>query len=169
VVGVGEVCFVSDPAPEVDERHPADVVTSMVEHVLDLASTWPAWNGIPFVTEVEGEAPRTYAPHKAIRRVADHLLDHLAEIEARIAGRQTEPDAWHASAITSAADLALFTQEDLDEALSRLRRLSLIWDVRIRALHAKELDAPRGDAWTLRQVAFHVAESAFYADAVGSL
>jgi hypothetical protein len=169
VVGVGEVRVVSDPAPEVDERHPADVVTSMIEHVLDLASTWPAWSGIPLVTEIEGEAPRIYTPHKAIRRVADHLLDHLSEIEARIAGRQTEPDTWHASAITSAADLALFTQEDLDEAISRLRRLSLIWDVRVRALPANELDAPRDTAWTVRQVAFHVAESGFYADAVGRL
>ena len=160
---------VSDPAPQVDERHPADVVTTMIEHVLDLASTWPAWSGIPFVTKVEGEAPRTYTPHKAIRRVADHLLDHLAEIEARIAGRQSEPDTWHASAITSAADLALFTQEDLEEAINRLRRLSLIWDVRIRAITVEELDEPRGGAWTVRQVAFHVAESAFYADAVGRL
>jgi hypothetical protein len=96
-------------------------------------------------------------------------LDHLAEIEARIAGRHSEPDTWHASAITTAADLALFTQEDLDEAISRLRRLSLIWDVRLRAFPAKELDAPRSGAWTIRQVAFHVAESAFYADAVGRL
>jgi hypothetical protein len=26
-----------------------------------------------------------------------------------------------------------------------------------------------GDAWTLRQVAFHVTESAFYADSVGAI
>ncbi len=108
-------------------------------------------------------------PHKAIRRVADHLVDHLAEIEARLAGQPPEPDHWHASAITTAADLAAFTQEDLDEAGSRLRRLALIWDVRLRSLTNEQLDAPSGDAWTLRQIALHLDGSDFYAKSVGLL
>ncbi|PZS18925.1 MAG: hypothetical protein DLM57_05375 [Pseudonocardiales bacterium] len=152
----------------VDERHPAERVTGMVDHVLELAATWPNWDGAPITVAVEGEAPRTYTPHKAIRRVADHLLDHLAEVEARLAGRETEPDAWHASAVTTPADLAVFTADDLDEAGSRLRRLALIWELRLRSLTDQQLDEPAGEAWTLRQVAVHVAESAFYADAVGA-
>jgi hypothetical protein len=159
----------SDPGPEVDDRHPADVVTGMVEHVLRMAATWPEWDGRPIEIPVEDEPPRTYTPHKAIRRVADHLVDHLAELEARLAGRPTEPDHWHASAITTPADLAAFTPDDLDEARSRLRRLALIWDVRLRSLSEQQLNERAGDAWTLRQVAFHVAESAFYADSVGVL
>ncbi len=159
----------TDPGPEVDDRHPADVVTGMVDYVLLMAETWPEWDGVPAETPVEGEPPRLYTPHKAIRRVADHLVDHLAELEARLAGRPTEPDRWHASAITTAADLALFTPEDLDEAHSRLRRLALIWDVRLRSLSAGQLDKQDGGAWTLRQLAFHLADSAFYADAVGTL
>jgi hypothetical protein len=39
----------------------------------------------------------------------------------------------------------------------------------LRSLTDEQLDASDGDAWTLRQVAFHVAESAFYADSVGAL
>jgi hypothetical protein len=159
----------SEPVPSTDDRHPAEVVTAMIEHVLDLAATWPNWNLVPVEVAVDGEAPRTYTPHKAIRRVTDHLLDHLAELEARLAGRTPEPDAWHASAITTAADLAPFTAQDLEEARSRLRRLALIWDTRLGSLTDTQLDRAEGTAWTLRQVAFHLASSAFYADSVGKL
>jgi hypothetical protein len=159
----------SELVPSTDARPPATVVSTMVDHVLDLAATWPGWDGTPAEVRVEGEAPRVYTPHKAIRRVADHLLDHLAELEARLAGRPPEPDAWHASAITTAADLSPFTAEDLDEARSRLRRLALIWDTRLSSLTDIELDRAEGSAWTLRQIAFHVAESDFYADSVGRL
>jgi len=77
------------------------------------AETWTAWDGAP--RPVDG---RRSTPHKAIRRVADHLVDHLAEIEARVAGQPTLPDGWHASAITTPADLVAFTAEDLDEGSS---------------------------------------------------
>lgn len=159
----------TDPGPVTDDRHPADVVTGMVDHVLGLAATWPRWDSRPIEIPVDGEPSRIYTPHKAIRRVADHLLDHLAELEARLAGQPTEPDRWHASAITTPADLAAFTSEDLDEARSRLRRLALIWDVRLRSLSIQQLDQQEGNAWTFRQLAFHVAESAFYANSVGKL
>jgi hypothetical protein len=158
----------TSPAPETDDRHPAAVVTSMIDHVLDLAATWPNWDGQPVEVAVEDEPrPRIYTPHKAIRRVADHLVDHLAEIEARLAGRSPEPDAWHGSMTTTDADYVRFTPADLDEARSRLTRLGLIWDVRLRSLPEGELDRRDGDAWTPRQLAFHVADSAFYADSVG--
>jgi hypothetical protein len=101
--------------------------------------------------------------------VTDHLVDHLAEFEARLAGIPTEPDRWHASAITTAADLAAFTTEDFDEARSRLRRLALIWEVRLRSLSTEQLDRQATNAWTCRQLAFHLAESVFYADSVGAL
>jgi hypothetical protein len=149
--------------PITDGRDPAQVVEDAVAHALRLAETWPAWDGRPRAVE-----DRIYTPHKAIRRLADHLLDHLAELEARTAGQPSLPDHWHASAVTTPADLAPFTREDLDEARSRLTRLAQIWSLRVRALGDERLDRVEGDAWTLRQVAFHLG-STFYADAVGSL
>jgi hypothetical protein len=101
--------------------------------------------------------------------VVDHLIDHLAELEARVEGLPTEPDRWHASMITTPADLAKFTSEDLDEARSRLRRLGQIWDVRLRSLSDAQLGSSVEGAWTIRQVASHMAESAFYADVVGKI
>jgi hypothetical protein len=151
-------------APMSDDRHPADVVTSMVSRVLEMAQTWTSWNG-----ELRAVDDRVYSPHKAIRRVADHLIDHLAEIEARIAGVPTIADRWHASAMTTPADLAPFTPEDLDEARSRLTRLAQIFEVRLQRLSDAELDRREAGAWSVRQIAFHLEESLYYAKAMGNL
>jgi len=154
---------VADEAPTTDERQPSAVVTDMVEHVLALAETWPAWDGTP---RRSGE--RVYTPHKAVRRVADHLVDHLAEVEARLAGVDPIPDHWHASTITTDADRATFTAEDLAEARSRLTRLAQIWRLRLDALTDEQLDR-RSGGWSVRELAFHVAESSYYAESVGNL
>jgi len=146
-----------------DERHSADVVNGMVAHVLRLARTWTRWDGRPRAVD-----DRVYTPHKAIRRVADHLVDHLAQVEAMLAGVPALPDGWHGSALTTPADLAPFTAEDFDEAQSRLTRLAQVFDVRLRGLEA-ELDRRDGGEWSVRQIAFHVAESVYYADALGDL
>jgi hypothetical protein len=151
--------------PQTDDRHPADVVTAMVDQVLKLAETWTAWDGEPRPT-----GDRLYTPHKAIRRVADHLIDHLAEIAAQRAGAPPIPDRWHASATTTPADLAPFTPDDLDEARSRLTRLAQLFDVQLRALTEEELDhRAAADSWSPRQIAFHLEGSLYYANAVGDL
>ncbi|MFI5686637.1 hypothetical protein [Streptomyces sp. NPDC051636] len=112
--------------------------------------------------------PRPH-PHKAVRRVADHLIDHLAELEARPAGADPQPDHWHASAITTAADLAPFTAEDLDDARSRLTRPARVRADRLDALTDERFDASPGAGWSLRRLAAHLAESTYYADSVGDL
>ncbi|GAB2967874.1 hypothetical protein GCM10023080_033300 [Streptomyces pseudoechinosporeus] len=150
--------------PVTDDRDPGEAVGAMVDHVLALAATWTAWDGKPAHVD-----DRIYTPHKAIRRVADHLVDHLAELEARLVGDQPLPDHWHASASTTEADMAPFTQDDLDEARSRLTRLARIWANRLGTLTPEQLDHSPGDGWTFRQLAFHLTESTYYADAVGDL
>ena len=153
----------SDDIPATDDRYPAAVIEAAVGHALRLAQTWTAWDGRPIPA-----GDRVYTPHKAIRRLGDHLVDHLAELEARLAGQVPPPDHWHASAVTTPADLAPFTAADLDEARSRLTRLARIWALRLGGLDAQRLDRADGDAWTLRQVAFHLGGT-YYADAVGDL
>ncbi|WP_406374946.1 hypothetical protein OG788_34055 [Streptomyces sp. NBC_00647] len=147
---------------DTQREDPAEAVTAMVGHVLDLAATWTAWDGRPVRAD-----DRVYTPHKAIRRVADHLVDHLAELEARLVGEEPLPDHWHASATTTEADLAPFTQDDLDEARSRLTRLARIWANRLGALTDDQLDRSPGEGWSFRELALHLRGSTYYADAVG--
>ncbi len=143
------------PLPQVaDGRDPAEVITAAVDEVLRLASTWVAWDGRP--TYGDGNA---WTPAKALRRVQDHLLDHLAEVEATVAKRPTIPDTWHGRTVTLGADWARFTEMDLEEATSRLRRLDQLWRARLAGLGLDELDADRGSAWTIRQIAWHLASS----------
>ena len=149
---------------ETARQAPSAAVTGMVDHVLTLAATWPDWDGRPAHAD-----DRVHTPHKAIRRVADHLVDHLAELEARLAGEQPQPDHWHASALTGEADLAPFTAHDLDEARSRLTRLARIWANRLDALSDDQLDHSPGAGWSFREIAHHLAGSTYYADAVGDL
>ncbi|MGX5186880.1 hypothetical protein ACWKT5_29980 [Streptomyces avermitilis] len=147
---------------ETGTENPAATVVSMVDHVLGLAATWTAWDGKPAHVD-----DRVYTPHKAIRRVTDHLIDHLAELEARLVGEEPQPDHWHASASTTEADLAPFTPEDLDEARSRLTRLARIWANRLGTLTEGQLDDSPGQGWSFRRLAEHLGESTYYADAVG--
>lgn len=145
--------------------NPGTVVTDGVERVLELARTWLAWDGTPRVAE---DGARVYTPNKAIRRHADHLVDHLAEIEALLAGTQTEPDRWHASTVTLASDWTPFTEAELNEARQRLTRLGQLYLLRLAAAGPDEWDRPRDPNWTLRQIVQHVAKP-WYAEQVGDL
>jgi hypothetical protein len=150
------------------QTSPAQQIVGSVEHCLDLAASWPAWDGQPVVRGPDG-ATDTWTPLKAQRRIADHLLDHLHEVEALLDGAGPLPDEWHGRTVTLAADLAPFTALDLDEARSRLRRLARCYQLRYAAAGSAAWDAPRGEAWTLREIAEHVANVSYYAEQVGLL
>jgi hypothetical protein len=112
---------------------------------------------------------RVYTPHKAVRRVADHMLDHLAQINARRSGMSQRPDTWHGSFMTTPSDMATFGEQDVDEARSRLLRLRDLWLMLLDDCDDQALDERPGGDWSVREIAFHVAESVYYAEAVGKL
>jgi len=154
----------TEERPRTDQRDPGQVVADMVRDVLLMARTWGEWDGRP-----RPAGDRVYTPHKAVRRVADHLIDHLAQVEAKLHGQPGLPDGWHGSYMTTPADMAPFTAEDLEEAESRLSRLAQIWQIRLSGLTPEQLDASDHGAWSIREIAFHLTESIFYAEAVGVL
>ncbi len=146
------------------EFDPVEGVPHMIGEVLAMAETWPGWNGTP--VEVDG---RVMTPHKAIRRVGDHVIDHLAEIQARISGEDSLADNWHNSTFTTAADLAPFDQNDLNEARERLVRLAQLWRITMAGVPAAKLDEPVDNAMTLRELAEHTVESLVYGQMIGAL
>jgi hypothetical protein len=152
-----------DGAPATDDRDVTMLIPDAVETVLGYAETWLGWDGHP--VRCDGNA---WTPHKALRRVTDHLLDHLAEIECRLAGLPTLPDQWHGRRLTLDTDLARFTEADLDEATSRLRRLAQTYRARLGGLDDATLDRATG-GWTIRQVVHHVSHVTAYAEFMGRL
>jgi hypothetical protein len=154
----------TDDTPAVDDRDPSTLIPAAVDEILELAMTWLAWDGTPVLGD--GNA---WTPLKALRRITDHLLDHLAEIEATLAGQPTVPDSWLGRAVTLESDWARFTEADLNEASNRLSRYAELYRVRLAGLTAAELDRPRPSAWTVRQIAHHVAGVTYYAHQLGDL
>jgi hypothetical protein len=147
------------PSPFTD---PGALVSAAVARSLDLASAWFAWDGRPLVTDGDN----LWTPHKALRRITDHLIDHLAEVEALLAGAPTIPDGWHGRMVTLDGDWARFTELDLAEARQRLTRLGQCYELRYASC-PDEWDSPRTPNWTLREIAVHVAGVVWYAEQVG--
>jgi hypothetical protein len=150
-----------------DERgNPGEAVEEAVRRCLVLVDTWIHWDGRPRVSE---DGDRVYTPAKAVRRIADHLVDHLAEVEALLAGVATQPDEWHASLVTLESDWARFTEVDRDEAHQRLPRLARTLSLRLAAAGPGEWDRPRDASRTLREIADHLTGVLWYAEQVGDL
>jgi len=133
---------------------PPEYLIECVEEALREAEGWLAWDGKPRSSEGS-----TWTPHKAMRRVTDHLIDHLAHTEMVLAGGEPFEDTWRGRMVTMPADWAPFTEMDLSEAGSRLRRLARVYAARLRAAGPEAWDAERANDWTLRKHAEHCAAS----------
>lgn len=147
----------------IQQGDPGEQILAAVEFCLGLAATWVHWNGNPKQTDEV-----LWTPNKAIRRIADHLIDHLAQSEALLAGQAGLPDTWGGRRVTVASDLASFGEADLNEARARLRRLAQAFVLRLRTAQAV-WDQPGNPGWSLREIATHVSEITWYAEQVGDL
>jgi DinB superfamily len=107
----------------------------------------------------------TYTPRKPLRRVLDHALDHLEQIEQWQRWRRdgvvpTPTDGWVPSTITIAEDRLPLTAADLDGWLWRIDQAVRLLAARAAGLGADELDwQPPDGGWALRRVLHHVARS----------
>jgi hypothetical protein len=129
-------------------------IEEAVEASLAEAAQWLAWDGRPRASEGS-----VWTPNKAMRRVTDHIIDHLAQTEAALSGGPPLEDTWRGRSTTLAADWAPFTEAELNEAVARLRRLGRTYASRLRAAGSAAWDADRGDEWSIRRMAEHCADS----------
>lgn len=142
-----------DPAREVPS-----VMTKELFHRLTDAQPMP-------LTNPARVGRYTYTPRKILRRVLDHGLDHLNQIDQWLAWRghgvvPTATDGWVPSTVTLPDDRLPLAQADLDAWLWRIDQTVRLVVQRAAALSEAELDwLPPDGHWPLRRVLHHLARS----------
>src|SRR5579859_6944630 len=118
--------------------------------------------------EVVADPIHSYTPRKVLRRVLDHALDHLNQIEQWLIWQQqgvvpTPTDGWADSATTLAEDLLPLTQADLNAWLWRIDLTIEMVAQRARRLSPEQLDwKPPTDGWSIRQALHHLASAEIF-------
>ena len=166
-----------DPARHVEQRHasgrrhlrrlldvpPGAEVRSPMTGQLFTRLTQPA--GSRRAIDYTAVESYTYTPRKPLRRVLDHALDHLEQIDQWQRWRRdgvvpTPTDGWVPSTVTIAEDRLPLTAADLDGWLWRIDQAVGLLSRRAAALSPDELDwQPPDGGWPLRRVLHHVARS----------
>ena len=117
------------------------------------------------LTATVGADGYTYTPRKTLRRVLDHALDHLNQIDQWLAWRRhdivpTPTDGWVPSTVTLPDDRLPVAKADLDAWLWRIDQAVRLLVQRAAGLTLEELDwLPPDGGWPLRRVLHHVARS----------
>jgi len=137
------------------------VISAMTNELFDrLTDAKPA----P-LTGPAGASRYTYTPRKVLRRVLDHALDHLNQIDQWTGWRRdglvpTPTDGWAPSTVTLPDDLLPLAPADLDAWLWRIDQATRVLVRRAAGLTGEELDwLPPDGGWPLRRVLHHVARS----------
>lgn len=117
---------------------------------------------------VVADEEHSYTPRKILRRVLDHALDHLNQIDQWLIWQQqgvepTPTDGWATSAETFQDDLQPLSQEELQAWLWRVDLAVNMVAQRVRLLNEKQLDwTPPDGGWTLRTALHHLARAEIY-------
>src|SRR5438128_12223256 len=114
------------------QADPDELVVEATEDALARAATWIGWDSGAVMS-----LGNAWTPHKALRRITDHLIDHLNQVECRAAGVESVPDEWRGRATTLTSDWAPFSEDELNEASARLRRLGQTLALRLRDLRTE--------------------------------
>lgn len=115
------------------------------------------------LTAPAGVGRYTYTPRKALRRVHDHALDHLNQIDQWLVWQRdglvpTPTDGWVGSSVTLPGDLLPLSSSDLDAWLWRIDQAARLVGQRAGELSEAELDwQPPDGGWPLRRVLHHLA------------
>lgn len=119
---------------------------------------------------VLADEEHSYTPRKILRRVLDHALDHLNQIEQWLAWQQDSivpvpADGWASSAETLQEDVQPLSPAELQAWLWRVDIAVSMVAQRARRLSAEQLDwIPPDGGWTLRHALHHLAlAEVFYA------
>ena len=169
------------PAPRDPVAHYAAAHGKARQHLVRLATHDPAaevrsvMTGELFVrmtdavpaplTAPAGVQRYTYTPRKILRRVLDHALDHLNQIDQWLTWRRngivpTPTDGWVSSTETLPDDRLPLAERDLGAWLWRIDQAAQLLRQRAAALTPEEMDwAPPDGGWPLRRVLHHVARS----------
>jgi DinB superfamily len=117
------------------------------------------------LTPPAGVGRYTYTPRKVLRRVLDHSLDHLNQIDQWLAWQRdgvvpTPTDGWVGSTVTLPGDLLPLSSSDLDAWLWRIDQAARLVRQRAAELTEAKLDwQPPDGGWPLRRVLHHLARS----------
>jgi len=147
-----------------DQQANAEVRSPMTGELFDRL-TQPAdrskWKKIDYTSVTS----YTYTPRKPLRRVLDHALDHLNQIDQWQRWRRdgvvpVPTDGWAPSTVTLPEDRLPLTAADLDAWLWRIDQAMQLLTQRAAGLSDDDLDwQPPDGGWPLRRVLHHVARS----------
>lgn len=119
--------------------------------------------------EVAASAPGyTYTPRKILRRVLDHALDHLNQIDQwldwqRNGTAPTPTDGWVGSTVTLGEDRAPLSAAELDAWLWRIDLAVGMVAQRAGRLTTDQLDwLPPDGGWSLRRTLHHLAATELF-------
>jgi hypothetical protein len=144
-----------DPAAHVREAHQTvrPLLASM--HTLDPSA------------HVHKTESLIFTPRKVLRRVLDHALDHLNQLEQwliwqRGGDRPAPTDGWIGSAETLPEDTLPLTERDLAGWLWRIDLAVEVLATRASQLSAEQLDWSPPNEWSLRKILHHTASGEVY-------